>query len=295
MLSHVLVSQYEIGYENPVYLIAEIGINHNGDLDTALRLISNAKFAGFNAVKFQKRTIDIVYSAEELAQPRTSTYGETNGDLKRGLEFGVDEYKQIDQHCKSIDIDWFASPWDLQSVDFLEEFNVPAHKVASACLTDADLLKKLRKTGKPIFLSTGMSTLEQIRKAVSLLDSGNLVLLHTVSTYPARDEMLNLSAIETLKREFPEVPIGYSGHEVGLLPSVVAVAKYGAVCIERHITLDRSMWGSDQAASIELEGMIRLVRDIRQIPRMLGTGEKVVIPDELPIQKKLRRVDNLFN
>ena len=292
-MSSVKVGPIQVGDEYPTYLIAEIGINHNGSLENAIKLIDNAKAAGFDAVKFQKRTVDVVYSESELSTPRESVFGTTNGDLKRGLEFSRLQYEHIASHCQTIGIQWFASPWDEASVDFLEELNVVAHKVASASLTDKGLLLKIAKTGKPVFLSTGMSNLSQIAKAVELLDDKNLVLLHTVSTYPAVDSDLNLSAIETLRKSFPEIPIGYSGHEVGVLPSLIAVAKYGAVCIERHVTLDRASWGSDQAASLELPGMVKLARDIREIPKLVGTGTKDVIEKEIPIMKKLRRVDSI--
>ena len=292
-MSSVKVGPIQVGDEYPTYLIAEIGINHNGSLENAIKLIDNAKAAGFDAVKFQKRTIDVVYSEAELSTPRESVFGTTNGDLKRGLEFSRLQYEHIALHCETIGMQWFASPWDEASVDFLEELKVVAHKVASASLTDKGLLSKLAKTGKPIFLSTGMSNLSQIAKAVQLLDVENLVLLHTVSTYPAVDSDLNLSAIETLRRSFPGIPIGYSGHEVGVLPSLIAVAKYGAVCIERHVTLDRASWGSDQAASLELPGMVKLARDVREIPKLVGTGAKDIIEKEIPIMKKLRRVDSI--
>ncbi len=292
-MGFITVESVKIGDGFPTYLIAEIGINHNGSIENAFRLIDNAKAAGFNAVKFQKRTLDVVYSQEELATPRESVFGKTNGDLKKGLEFSESQYREIDSHCRQTGMQWFASPWDEASVDFLENFQVVAHKVASASLTDRGLLEKLATTGKPIFLSTGMSSMDQIEKAVSLLDDKNLVLLHTVSTYPAVDSDLNLSAIETLREAFPKIPIGYSGHEVGVLPSLIAVAKYGAVCVERHITLDRASWGSDQAASLELPGMVKLARDIREIPKLIGNGKKDILEKEVPIMKKLRRVNSL--
>lgn len=292
-MNAVRIGSKNVGPNAPTYLIAEIGINHNGSIETALQLIQNAKTAGFDAVKFQKRTIEIVYSESELAQERISVFGSTNGELKKGLEFNHSEYETIDTYCKRIGIDWFASPWDLPSVDFLEKFDVPCHKIASASMTDVDLLNRVRKTGKPLFISTGMSSLDQVKKVVEIIGPDKLILMHTISTYPAKDENLNLMAIETLRNNFPNVPIGYSGHEVGLLPSLIAVAKFGAVCVERHITLDRSMWGSDQSASIELEGMVRLVRDIRKIPSLLGNGIKEILDDEKPIMKKLRRVDTL--
>jgi N-acetylneuraminate synthase len=292
-MGHITLDSIKVGDGFPTYLIAEIGINHNGSIENAFRLIDNAKAAGFDAVKFQKRTLEVVYSQEELATPRESVFGKTNGDLKKGLEFSEDQYQEIDAHCRQVGIQWFASPWDEASVDFLENFQVVAHKIASASLTDRGLLERLATTGKPLFLSTGMSSIDQIEKAVSLLDNENLVLLHTVSTYPAVDSDLNLSAIETLRRRFPHIPIGYSGHEVGVLPSLIAVAKFGAVCVERHITLDRASWGSDQAASLELPGMVKLARDIREIPKLIGDGKKEILDKEIPIMKKLRRVNSL--
>jgi N-acetylneuraminate synthase len=289
----VNIGSTRVGVGEPTYLIAEIGINHNGSLENAIKLIDNAKAAGFDAVKFQKRTVDVVYTEAELNTPRESVFGKTNGDLKRGLEFSHTQYESIAMHCQRVGIQWFASPWDEESVDFLEELDVVAHKVASASLTDKGLLERLASTGKPILLSTGMSNLEQIARAVAILDHKKLILLHTVSTYPAVDSDLNLSALETLKNSFPDIPVGYSGHEVGVLPSLIAVAKYSAVCIERHVTLDRASWGSDQAASLELPGMVKLARDIREIPKLIGNGKKEIIEKEIPIMKKLRRVDSI--
>ena len=241
-----------------------------------------------NAVKFQKRTIDVVYTKEELAKERNSVFGTTNGDLKRGLEFGYEEYKDIDAYCKERGILWFASCWDEGSVDFIDQFDVPCYKIASASLTDDNLLKHTRSKGKPILLSTGMSTLEEIRHAVEVLGSENLIIYHCTSTYPSNAEETNLRAIEAFKKEFG-CPIGYSGHERGVTPSVLAVA-LGANSVERHITLDRTNWGSDQAASLEMAGLSHMVRDIRQVPALLGDGVKVVYPRELPIIDKLRRV-----
>jgi len=289
----VKINGTEISKDSDVYLIAEIGINHNGDLDTALKLITEAKKSGFNAVKFQKRTVDIVYSPEELAQLRENVFGKTNGDLKRGLEFSEKDYLEINKFCKDQEIDWFASPWDVKSVDFLENLDVVAHKVASACNSDRDLLKRINETGKPVLFSTGMSTLEMIEKALNYLDHSRLVLLHTVSTYPAENSKLNLNWMNILKKNFPNIPIGYSGHEVGIIPSVVAVAKYGACCVERHITLDRAMWGSDQAASLEPAGMKKLVSYIREVPQLHGSDLKVILNEEEAISKKLRRVNNV--
>jgi len=289
-MSIVTIGKKFVSNDSPTFMIAEIGINHNGVLETAKSLIREAKDAGFDAVKFQKRTIDIVYTSEELAKLRPNFYGETNGDLKRGLEFDENDFKEIDRYCKELEIEWFASPWDLPSVKFLEKFNVVAHKVASACLTDRSLLKELNSTGKPIFMSTGMSSLEQVDAAVKEIDNSRLILMHTVSVYPAKPEQLNLAWIKILKDRYPHILVGYSGHEVGVNPSVIAVAKFGAVCVERHVTLDRAMWGSDQSASLEPDGMRRVVNYIRAVPIVTGGGEKHVLDEEVPISSKLRRV-----
>lgn len=289
-MSSVKVGAKLVSEISPTYMIAEIGINHNGDLEIAKKLIDEAVKSGFDAVKFQKRTVNIVFTPEELARPRESVFGNTNGDLKFGLEFDHSDFVEIDKYCKKSGIDWFASPWDNESLEFLEEFNVVAHKVASACLTDKKLLEGMKATGKPVFLSTGMSSLHQIKTAVEFLNPEKTILMHAVSVYPAKQEQLHLSWIEDLKNNFPEYPIGYSGHEAGVMPSVVAVAKYGAVCVERHITLDRAMWGSDQSASLEPEGMERVVKYIRSIPIVSGSGNKQVLSEEVPILEKLRRV-----
>jgi N-acetylneuraminate synthase len=277
-----------IGAGKPCYVIAEIGINHNGDIDLAKKLINVASGSGCDAVKFQKRTIEVVYTAEELAKPRESPFGATNGDLKRGLEFEQEEYEEIDRYCREVKIDWFASCWDEASVDFIAQFNVPCFKIASASLTDDKLLRHTRAVGKPIILSTGMSTIKEVDQAVEVLGKKDLILLHACSTYPAYYEELNLHVIDVLRGRYG-VPVGYSGHETGL-PSSVAAAVLGACIIERHITLDRSMWGSDHAASLEPNGITRLVRDIRLIEKSMGDGVKRVLEREQPIIKKLRRV-----
>jgi len=285
----VRIAGRPVGDGQPCYVIAEIGINHNGDIDLAKRLISVAVAAGCDAVKFQKRTVDVVYSAEELAKPRESPFGATNGDLKRGLELDYYDYQEIDAFCRASKIAWFASAWDEQSVDFINRFNPPCFKIASASLTDDNLLRHTRATGRPVILSTGMSTLDQIDHALDVLGRDNLILLHACSTYPAYYEELNLRAIP-LMRERYGVPVGYSGHETGVA-STVAAAVLGACCIERHITLDRSMWGSDHAASLEPNGISRVVRDIRLVEQSMGDGVKRVYEREHPIIKKLRRVD----
>lgn len=277
-----------VGDGQPTFIVAEIGINHNGDINIAKKLIDMAVFAGCDAVKFQKRTIELVYTPEELARPRENPFGPTNGDLKRGLEFGEKEYEEIDRYCKERDIIWFASPWDVKSVDFLEKFDVPCYKIASPCLTDDELLRNIKSKGKPIILSTGMSTVEQIRHAVNVLGQENLILLHCTSTYPSKLEELNLNVITWFKKGF-NCPIGYSGHETGIVESVMAVA-LGACVVERHITLDRAMWGSDQPASLEPNGLNLIVRDIRNLPKCLGDGEKKVYESEKPILEKLRKV-----
>ncbi|HWS65302.1 MAG TPA: N-acetylneuraminate synthase family protein [Steroidobacteraceae bacterium] len=277
-----------VGDGNPCYVVAEIGINHNGDMELAKRLINVAIAAGCDAVKFQKRTVDVVYTPAELAKVRESPFGTTNGELKRALEFGKEQYQEIDAHCKNSGIVWFASPWDEASVDFLESFNVPCHKVASASLTDDNLLRHIRATEKPIIISTGMSTMTQIEHAVEVLGKENLIVLHSTSTYPASYDELNLRVIPILAQRF-NVTIGYSGHETGIPSSVAAVA-LGAKMVERHLTLDRAMWGSDHAASLEPNGITRLVRDIRLVETAFGDGKKRVFDREIPIIEKLRRV-----
>jgi len=284
----IKIEEVLIGHSQPCYVVGEIGINHNGSLDTAKKLIDVAVNSGCNAVKFQKRTISVVYSKEELSRPRENAFGPTNGDLKRGLEFGVDEYTVIDQYCKEKNITWFASCWDEESVDFIEQFNPPCYKIASASLTDDNLLKHHRKYGKPIILSTGMSSMEEIEHAVDVLGLKDLIVLHSTSTYPAKLEELNLRMITTLMNKF-SLPIGYSGHEVGLYTSIAAIT-LGACMLERHITLDRSLWGSDQAASVEPQGMQKLINVIRVCESALGNGVKKVYDSEIPIREKLRRV-----
>ena len=274
--------------DQPSFIVAEIGINHNGDLGIARKLISAAVTAGCDAVKFQKRTVDVVYSPEELARPRESPFGTTNGDLKRGLEFDEEAFAAIDDYCRMLGITWFASCWDEASVDFIEEFGPSCYKIASASLTDDDLLRHHRKFGRPLILSTGMSELDEIDHAVDVLGTENLILLHATSTYPSRPAELNLRVIPALRKRYG-VPIGYSGHEVGL-STTVAARVLGACMIERHITLDRAMWGSDQSASVEPFGFQRLVRDIRAVESAMGDGVKVVYDSEIPVREKLRRL-----
>lgn len=283
----IQIGNKTVGDSYPCFFIAEIGINHNGSVATAKQLIDVAVEAGCDAVKFQKRTVDIVYSQEELSRPRPNHFGETNGDLKRGLEFDKKDFKEITSYCKEKNILWMASCWDEASVDFVEEFDPPCHKVASATLTDKDLLLHIKSKGKPIIISTGMSTIEEIDKAVELLGKENLAILQCTATYPSSNDEANLSVIPAYKEKY-NVPVGYSGHERGLAPSLIAVA-LGACIVERHITLDRTMWGSDQAASLEPQGLQKLLRDIRCVPLMMGDGKKIVFEDEKPIIEKLRR------
>ena len=287
-IDDVRIGKKTLGEGHPCYIIAEIGINHNGDIDQAKRLINVASAAGCDAVKFQKRTVDVVYTAEELAKPRESPFGTTNGDLKRGLEFGLEDYREIDRYCREVKIPWFASCWDEASVDLINQFDVPCFKIASASLTDDNLLRHTRATGKPLILSTGMSTVEQIDHAVEVLGRNDLVLMHACSTYPAYYEELNLRAMRTMADRY-RLNIGYSGHETGL-PSSIAAAAMGAALLERHITTDRAMWGSDHAASLEPNGIVRLISYIRLAEKSMGDGVKRVLEREQPIIKKLRRV-----
>jgi N-acetylneuraminate synthase len=280
-----------IGDGYPTYIVTEIGINHNGDLNLAKQMIEVAARYGVDAVKFQKRTPELCVPPEQRGQMRETPWGYiTYLDYRNKVEFGELEYSEIDRYCRKIGITWFASVWDIPSVDFMEHYNPVCYKIPSASLTDHDLLRRVRKTGKPIILSTGMSTLEQIKAATNVIGLDNLLLTHTTSTYPCEPEELNLRTIQTLKESFP-VPVGYSGHEVGLIPSAVAVAM-GACLIERHITLDRAMWGTDQAASVEPGGVEKLVKYIRVTEKSLGDGIKRVYDSELPSLRKLRRVQD---
>ena len=274
---------------SPVYVIAEIGINHNGDVEIAKQLIDVAAQVGCDAVKFQKRTPSICVPVEQQQQRRQTPWGEMSYlEYKERTEFGEAEYSEIAAHCESLGVEWFASPWDVPSVEFLESMDVPAHKIASACLTDDVLLKAVQVTSKPVLLSTGMSTIEEIDHAVDILGTDHLMLFHTTSTYPCPADEVNLRTIDTLRERYG-VPVGYSGHERGLQVSLAAVAM-GAVALERHITLDRTMWGSDHAASLEPHGLEVLVRDIRVIEEALGDGVKLVFPGEEEPRQRLRRV-----
>jgi N-acetylneuraminate synthase len=286
----VTIGSNVIGGGNPVYVIGEIGLNHNGDVDIAKKLIDVAARAGANAVKFQKRTPEIATPAHMRDVQRETPWGTMSYlDYRYRVEFDREQYIEIGDYATMLGLDWFASPWDVPSVDFLEDLNVVAHKVASASLTDIELLEALRATGKPVILSTGMSTIEQIDRALEVLGTDQTVLMHATSTYPMEPDEANLKVIGTLRDRYAGIPVGYSGHERGLQISLAAVA-LGAVAVERHITLDRTMWGSDQAASLEPTGLEHLVRDIRVIETALGDGVKRVFDGELAPMAKLRRV-----
>ncbi len=292
MAREIKMGKRMVGDGHPAYVIAEIGINHNGDLDIAKKIIDAAVHAGADAVKFQKRTPEVCTPPDQQKQMRETPWGYiTYLDYRYKVEFNEEQYREIDRYCKEKGIDWMVSVWDEPSVDFMEKFETPAYKVPSASLTDHTLLKYVRQTGKPIIISTGMSTMEQIHQGVNAVGEDNLIIMHCTSTYPCEPEELNLKMIETLRNEFPKNPIGYSGHEVGLVPSAVAVA-LGACSVERHITLDRAMWGSDQAASVEPGGFERLVKYIRVTEAGLGDGVKKVYESEKGSMKKLRRVVN---
>lgn len=276
------------GFIKPIFITAEIGINHNGDMSICKKLIDVAKDSGCDAVKFQKRDIDQVYTKEFLASHRDSPWGSTQREQKEGLEFNLEQYEEIDKYCKEKNIEWYASAWDLKSQEFLRNFNCNYNKVASAMLIYEDLLKKIAEEGKHTFISTGMSSLEDIQKAINIFKSKNcsFELMHTVSTYPMNDNHANLRVINTLKEKF-KCDVGYSGHEVGLAISYAA-ATFGISSLERHITLSRAMYGSDQSASVEPAGLRQLVGGVRKIQKALGDGRKVLIEEEKPIAKKLR-------
>ncbi len=294
MQSSLKIGNRQVGAGQPVYMIAEIGLNHNGDVEIARKLIDVASLAGCDAVKFQKRTPELCVPDEQKDLKRETPWGVmTYLEYRHRVEFGYEQYAAIDRHCKARGIDWFVSCWDEASVDFIEQFDPVCYKVASASVTDASLLEKLKSTGRPLILSTGMSRMEEIRDAVRMLPRDRLALCHATSSYPCKPEELNLRMIQSLAAEF-EVPVGYSGHEVGLQTTYAAVA-LGACIVERHVTLDRAMWGSDQAASVEPQGLMRLVRDIRVIERSLGDGQKQVYESEKPVRAKLRRSRTVTN
>ena len=287
-MSEMKIRNQKIGTGHPVYIIAEIGINHNGNLNLTKKLISSAKEAGFNAVKFQKREINIVYSKDYLDSPRESPWGNTQRDQKLGLEFTLDDYHIIDDFCREKNIEWFVSCWDKKSQSDMRVFNTKYNKVASAMATNLEFLDEVAKEKKETFLSTGMMNLEQIDQATNIFNNHDcpFILMHTVSTYPAYPEELNLRCINTLKERY-KCKVGYSGHESNVSPSFIAYLM-GAVAIERHITLDRTMYGSDQSASLELRGMKELVNRIRNTKPVIGDGKKIISSREKVIAKKLR-------
>ena len=271
------------------FIIAEIGINHNGSIELAKKLIDAAKWSGADAVKFQKRTVEVVVPVSERSKPRKTPWGEISYfDYKNKIEFGKDEYDEIDAHCRKLDIPWFASAWDSQAQDFLKQYNLTWNKIASAMATNLPFVRQVGLEHKWVFLSTGMCTLPEIAAAVLVLQelACNVTLMHTVSTYPADENTLNLACIKTLKERF-NLPVGYSGHEPSVSPSVIAVA-LGAVAVERHLTLDRSMFGTDQAASLEPIAFYNMVNQIRKIPKIVGDGQKRILPAEAEVAKKLR-------
>jgi len=282
----------EIGSGRPVFIVAEIGLNHNGDIDIAKKLIDVAVLSGCDAVKFQKRTPELCVPEEYKNVKRETPWGVmTYLEYRKRVEFGSKEYNQIDAYCREKGIVWFASPWDLPSIEFLKDYALPVYKVPSALLTHKEYLLKLKNIGSPIMLSSGMSDVELVKKAVSFIGEDNIILMHATSTYPAKTEEINLRVLQTYMKMF-NCPIGYSGHEVGLQITLAAVA-IGANAIERHITLDRSMWGSDQAASVEPIGLMKLVRDIRIIENALGDGVKRILPSEEEVMKRLRKIASL--
>ena len=289
MAELIRIGKTLIGPGQPTYVVAEIGINHNGDLEIVKSLVDAACRAGVDAVKFQKRTPELCVPPDQQKRKRETPWGYINYlEYRNKVEFDADAYQEIDSYCREKEIAWFASVWDEPSVDFLEAFDPVVYKVPSASLTDHELLRHVRKTGCPMILSTGMSTTDEIQAAMDVVGTENLLITHATSTYPCEPEELNLKMIQTLENMYP-CPIGYSGHEVGLIPTVIAVS-LGACLIERHITLDRAMWGSDQAASIEPGGFRRLVKYIRVAEASLGDGVKQVYESEMPSRQKLRRV-----
>jgi N-acetylneuraminate synthase len=290
MFSSVEIAGRKVGEGHDVFVIAEIGINHNGSVELAKKLIDGAVLSGCDAVKFQKRTPRSCVPIEQWYLERDTPWGRLPYiDYRERIEFDAADYRQIDRHCRERGILWFASCWDEEAVDFMEQFNPPCYKAASASLTDIDLLNKMKSTGRPLIISTGMSTIEEIDIAVEILGYDNLLIAHSTSTYPCPPSELNLMMLKSLKRRFPDCPIGYSGHETGLTPTWAAVA-LGATFVERHITLDRAMWGSDHAASVEIGGLIRLVTNIRDLEKAFGDGVKRVYDSELSARKKLRKV-----
>jgi len=289
-MSEIVLNNFKkIGTGHPVYIIAEIGINHNGSLDNAKKMIEAAAAAGCNAVKFQKRTPELCVPKDQWNIERDTPWGRmTYIDYRHKVEFTKEDYAEIDLFCRVQGIDWFASCWDEEAVDFIEQFNPPLYKMASASLTDHALIEKTKATGKPVMISTGMSTMQEITDGVNFIGLKNLLIAHSTSAYPCDPKELNLLMINTLQGMYPHTPIGYSGHETGLATTLAAIV-LGATFVERHFTLDRAWWGSDQAASVEPQGMTRLVKDIRDIEFALGDGVKKVYDSELSARKRLRR------
>ncbi|MCB2213793.1 N-acetylneuraminate synthase family protein [bacterium] len=288
MAREIKLGDHWVGEGHPTYILAEIGINHNGDVQVAKDLIKAASDAGVDAVKFQKRTPEICVPDHQKTQMRDTPWGYISYlDYRYKVEFEREQYAEIDAYCKSLGMGWLASSWDIPSLKFIDDFNPPAHKIPSALLTDHELLRAIRDTGRPVILSTGMSTMEEIDAAVKIFDQDNLLICHSTSSYPCPPEELNLKMIRTLEERF-NCPVGYSGHEVGLVPSALAVAM-GACLVERHVTLDRAMWGSDQAASVEPQGIRTLVKYIRVTEKSLGDGKKKVYDSEQSSLDKLRR------
>jgi N-acetylneuraminate synthase len=289
----VKIGDKYIGDSQPVYIIAEIGINHNGSVELAKKLIDGAVFAGCDAVKFQKRTPELCTPRDQWSIERDTPWGRmTYIEYRHKVEFGQAEYAEIDRYCKERGIHWFVSPWDEEALNFILQFHPLVIKIASASITDENLIIKARNTGLPIMISTGMSTEAEVDKAIKTIGSNQLLVAQSTSTYPCKTNELNLKVIHSFKMKYPEIPIGYSGHETGLAPTLAAVAM-GASFLERHITLDRAMWGTDQAASVEITGMFRLVKDVRDIERAMGNGKKQVYESELSSLKKLRKFTSL--
>lgn len=290
--ARVRIGDRWVGAGAPVFVIAEIGINHNGSLELAKRMIDGALLAGADAVKFQKRTPERCVPRDQWDVMRDTPWGRMSYiEYRHRVELSLDDYVEIDRYCRERRLQWFASCWDEESVDFIEAFRPPCYKAASASLTDLPLLRRMKATGRPLILSTGMSTNEEIAASIEAVGQENLLVAHATSSYPCPNEHLNLMMIHTLKQQYPDCPIGYSGHEVGLAPTWAAVT-LGATFIERHITLDRAMWGSDQSASVEIGGLLRLVSNIRDIEKSLGDGVKRIYEGELASRKKLRRVSS---
>lgn len=289
MNNEIIIDDRLVGDNNPVFIIAEIGINHNGSLELAKKMIDGAVFSGCDAVKFQKRTPELCVPEDQWHIERDTPWGRISYiEYRRKIEFGYAEYENIHLYCKQKGILWFASCWDEPSVDFIEQFNPPLYKASSASLTDYELLTMKKNTGRPLMLSTGMSTENEVENTIKILDYDKLLIAQSTSAYPCKLEELNLNYIKTLKNKYPQYPVGYSGHETGLAPTLASVA-IGANFIERHITLDRAMWGTDQAASVEIIGLHRLVSNIRDIEKSLGNGVKRVYESEYSSIKKLRR------